>query len=95
MASLYDLLGVARDASSDEIKKAYRKMSMLHHPDKNGNTDESKQTFQELNNAYATLSDTQKRRMYDMMRKGGGGGNGGIPNVFHFGGGGGMPQGIP
>ncbi len=89
----YKILGVDEKSSEDEIKKAYRRMSMLHHPDKNGNTDESKQMFQELNNAYANLSDPHKRRTYDMMRKGGGGG--GIhPNMFHFGGGGG-PQGFP
>ena len=96
----YKILGVDEKSSEDEIKKAYRKLSMLHHPDKNGNTEESKLMFQDLNNAYSTLSDPQKRRMYDMMRKGGG--SGGIPpNVFHFGGGvpggggGGFPPGIP
>ena len=108
-ADYYKILGVDEKAGEDEIKKAYRKMSMLHHPDKNGNTEESKQMFQELNNAYATLSDSNKRRSYDMMRKGGGGGPGfggmhGHPggNVFHFGGGvpgggggGGFPPGIP
>jgi DnaJ-class molecular chaperone len=88
----YKTLGVDEKASEDELKKSYRKLSMLHHPDKNGNTDESKQKFQELNNAYETLSDGNKRRMYDMMRKGGGPGHG-IPgghpfeHVFHFGGG--------
>jgi DnaJ-class molecular chaperone len=99
----YKILGVDEKAGDDEIKKAYRKMSMLHHPDKNGNTEESKQMFQELNNAYATLSDPHKRRTYDMMCKGGGGGFGGMHghpggNVFHFGGGvpgGGFPPGIP
>ena len=99
----YKILGVDEKSSEDEIKKAYRKLSMLHHPDKNGNTEESKLMFQDLNNAYSTLSDPQKRRMYDMMRKGGGGGGGGgiPPNVFHFGGGvpggggGGFPPGIP
>jgi DnaJ-class molecular chaperone len=71
-------------------------MSMLHHPDKNGNTDESKQMFQELNNAYAALSDANKRRTYDMMRKGGGGGGGGGGGFHHFGGGGGgVPPGFP
>jgi DnaJ-class molecular chaperone len=98
----YKILGVDEKSSEDEIKKAYRKLSMLHHPDKNGNTEESKLMFQDLNNAYSTLSDPQKRRTYDMMRKGGVGG--GIPpNVFHFGGGvpggggggGGFPPGIP
>jgi DnaJ-class molecular chaperone len=96
----YKILGIDEKANEDEIKKAYRKLSMMHHPDKNGNTEESKQKFQELNNAYATLSDANKRRTYDMMRKsGGGGGIGGMPNVFQFGGSGGarggMPPGIP
>jgi DnaJ-class molecular chaperone len=98
----YKILGVDEKSNEDEIKKAYRRMSMLHHPDKNGNTDESKQMFQELNNAYATLSEPNKRRVYDMMRKGGGGGGGAHPNMFHhFGGGGGgggaggMPAGFP
>jgi DnaJ-class molecular chaperone len=93
----YKILGVDEKSSDDEIKKAYRRMSMLHHPDKNGNTDESKQMFQELNNAYAALSDANKRRTYDMMRKGGGG-SGGIGGGFHHfggGGGGGVPQGFP
>jgi DnaJ-class molecular chaperone len=97
----YKILGVDEKATEDEIKKAYRRLSMLHHPDKNGNTEESKQMFQELNNAYATLSDTNKRRSYDMTRKFGGGGavggGGGMPgfqpNVFQFGGAGGA--GIP
>ena len=92
----YKILGVDEKSSDDEIKKAYRRMSMLHHPDKNGNTDESKQMFQELNNAYAALSDANKRRTYDMMRKGGGGGGGG-GGFHHFGGGGGggVPPGFP
>lgn len=98
----YKILGIDEKATEDEIKKAYRRLSMLHHPDKNGNTEESKQMFQELNNAYATLSDTNKRRNYDMIRRiggssGGAGGGGGMPgfqtNVFPFGGAGGA--GIP
>jgi DnaJ-class molecular chaperone len=92
----YKILGVDEKSSDDEIKKAYRRMSMLHHPDKNGNTDESKQMFQELNNAYAALSDANKRRTYDMMRKGGGGsGGGGGFHHFGGGGGGGVPPGFP
>ena len=89
----YKILNLDEKSSDDEIKKAYRRMSMLHHPDKNGNTEESKQAFQELNNAYATLSDCNKRRNYDMMRKLGSGGGaasaagmaGFHPNMFHFG----------
>jgi molecular chaperone DnaJ len=58
----YDILGVNKDASIDEIKKAYRKKAIEHHPDKGG--DESK--FREAAEAYETLSDQQKRREYDV-----------------------------
>jgi len=79
----YKILGVDEKSGDDEIKKSYRKLSMIHHPDKNGNTDESKQKFQELNQAYETLSNPNERRKYDMMRKfGGGGGGGGIGGGF-------------
>lgn len=68
----YDILGVGRDASIDEIKKAYRKKAIEHHPDKGG--DESK--FREAAEAYETLSDEQKKREYDMY--------GGNPNRGGF-----------
>jgi DnaJ-class molecular chaperone len=90
----YKILGVDEKANEDEIKKAYRRMSMLHHPDKNGNTDESKQKFQELNNAYEILSEPNKRRTYDSMRRGGGGSaNAFFPFGTH--GSGGVPPGFP
>ena len=77
----YKILGIDEKAGDDEIRKSYRRLSMIHHPDKNGNTDESKQKFQELNQAYETLSNQNERRKYDMMRKfgPGGGGLGGFP----------------
>lgn len=68
----YDILGVARDASPDEIKKAYRIASLRYHPDKNP-SEEAKQRFPEISNAYETLSDPQKRQMYDMELDGVGG----------------------
>jgi len=57
----YDILGVTKDASTEDIKKAYRKKAIEHHPDKGG--DESK--FREAAEAYETLSDDGKRREYD------------------------------
>jgi curved DNA-binding protein len=57
----YSTLGVSRDASQEEIKKAYRKLAMTHHPDKGGNPAE----FQKLNDAYEVLSNTDKRFQYD------------------------------
>ena len=60
--SYYDILGVNKNASQDEIKKAYRSLSKKYHPDKNGG-DDSK--FKEINEAYDTLGDETKRRQYD------------------------------
>lgn len=58
----YETLGIAKDASADEIKKAYRKLASEHHPDKGGVTAK----FQEIQTAYDTLSDPQKRERYDL-----------------------------
>lgn len=63
----YDTLGVSKTATQDEIKKAYRKLAMKHHPDKGG--DEHR--FKEISVAYDTLSDPQKRAEYDQMLMGG------------------------
>lgn len=63
--SFYSKLGIDPSSSKAEIKKAYRTLSMKHHPDKNNNTDESKKKFQEINEAYETLSDDEKRKQYD------------------------------
>ena len=57
----YNILGVSKDASTAEIKKAYRKLAMKHHPDKGGD----QERFKELSEAYAVLSDPQKKQMYD------------------------------
>lgn len=67
----YDVLGVAKDASADEIKKAFRKAAVKHHPDKEGG-DESK--FKEVNEAYEVLKDQQKRQRYDQFGHAGVGG---------------------
>ena len=67
MADYYDILGVKKDATADEIKKAFRKQAHKYHPDKGGG-DEKK--FKEANEAYQVLSDTEKRRKYDQYGQG-------------------------
>lgn len=63
----YDLLGVKRDASKDDIKKAYRKLAMKYHPDKNPDNKEAEEKFKEIKTAYETLSDDNKRASYDQF----------------------------
>ena len=63
----YDILGISKGVSDDELKKAYRKMAMEHHPDmvKEGDKKVHEERFKEINEAYQVLSDPQKRKMYD------------------------------
>jgi DnaJ-class molecular chaperone len=70
----YTTLGIGKNASQDEIKKAYRKMAAQHHPDKGGDTAK----FQEVQKAYETLSDPQKKHQYDNPQPQG------FPGGFHF-----------
>jgi molecular chaperone DnaJ len=67
VATLYDTLGVKKDASQDEIKKAYRKLAAKHHPDRNPGDSSAEEKFKEVQNAYDTLSDTEKRKAYDQF----------------------------
>ncbi|PIE60673.1 MAG: molecular chaperone DnaJ [Desulfobulbus propionicus] len=67
--SYYDVLGVARDASSDTIKKAYRKKAMKYHPDRNPGDVEAETKFKEAAEAYEVLSDAEKRQIYDRFGK--------------------------
>jgi len=66
MENFYEVLGVSKDASEDDIKKKYRSLSMKHHPDRGGN----KETFQNINAAYQILGDPMKKRNYDMQMSG-------------------------
>jgi molecular chaperone DnaJ len=81
----YKVLGVARDASADEIKKAYRKLARENHPDRNPDDPAAEDRFKSIQQAYDTLSDSEKRRQYDAGGIFSGFGGGGRP----FGGGGG------
>ncbi|MDC0625278.1 molecular chaperone DnaJ [Alphaproteobacteria bacterium] len=95
----YEILGVQRNASDDEIKKSYRKLAMKYHPDRNKDDKESERKFKEVSAAYEILKDSEKRSAYDQyghdaFRQGGGGQGfgdfgGGFSDIFEefFGGG--------
>jgi molecular chaperone DnaJ len=98
----YEVLGVSRDATADDLKKAYRKLAVKYHPDKNPDDKSAEDKFKEVSEAYDVLNDDQKRAAYDRYGHsafaggmGGGAGGGGMHDPFDifkevFGGGGGV-----
>ena len=84
----YEVLGVSKSASPEELKRAYRKLAMKHHPDRNPSDKSAEQKFKEINEAYDILKDDQKRAAYDRFGHAAfeqGGGRG--PGDFGFSGG--------
>ena len=78
MADFYSTLEIARDASEDQIKQAYRKLAMRYHPDRNGGSPDAEEQFKKVTEAYDVLRDPQKRTLYDRygeagLRRAGGG----------------------
>jgi molecular chaperone DnaJ len=89
----YATLGVARDAAAEDLKKAYRKLAMHHHPDRNSGDTQAEARFKEVNEAYDVLKDEQKRAAYDRYGHAAfaqGGGPGGFTGGFDFSAGGGL-----
>ncbi len=83
----YEVLGVSKTATPDEIKKAYRKMAIKYHPDRNPDDKEAEEKFKEAAEAYDVLSDEKKRQQYDQFGFAGGPQFGGAGGGFHPGGG--------
>ena len=104
----YQILGIPRNAEAEEIKKAYRKCALQHHPDRNPGDKKSEENFKEATEAYQVLSDPAKRRLYDQYgheglagQNMGGSGGGGFSDIFEdivedfFGGGSGRSRNRP
>ena len=85
----YEVLGIEKSADQDTIKKAYRKLAVKYHPDRNPGDKEAEEKFKEATEAYEILSDDQKRPIYDqygfagLEGMGAGGGAGGYSHAFH------------
>jgi curved DNA-binding protein len=65
----YDILGLEKNTSQKQVRDAYRRLALLHHPDRNKDNPEAADRMKEINEAYAVLSDPQKRSEYDALRQ--------------------------
>ena len=84
----YVVLGVPRNASSEDIRKAYKRQALLFHPDKNPNNKDAEEKFKKISEAYTVLTDPNKREVFDRYGeeglRNGGGGFGFFPDPFHI-----------
>ena len=84
----YELLGVPRNATQDQIKKAYRQQALKYHPDRNPDDKDAEEMFKEISNAFQVLSDSNKRQIYDqygeegLSGQGFGGGFSSVNDIF-------------
>jgi len=85
MPNYYDILGISKDAEPSDIKKAYKKLAMKHHPDRNQGSKDSEKIFKDVSNAYNVLSNPEKKQMYDQFGEEGLGGGGGMNPMDLFG----------
>src|SRR5690242_4754440 len=81
----YEVLGVPEAAATDDVKKAFRRLAKQYHPDRNPNNPQAAERFKEINEAHDVLSDPEKRKKYDMLRRygafAGGGARGSRPEI--------------
>ena len=81
----YDILGISKDASDNDIKRAYKKSALKYHPDRNpNNKEEAENKFKEIGKAYSVLSDPKKKQIYDQFGEDALNGDGGQPGMSPF-----------